>query len=323
MPRARSRFVAAAVLSSFAARVAAQESETLFDAALAVLPVDSAPFQRLGDFDGDGDLDAIGTRIHGNGSNNQIVIWRNDGGKFTSAWNGNASISYSGDPTNSLRTLALATADFDADGRTDFVVAGRSTVQKFLSTGNWSFQTTMQAVPTIDIVYVCTGDFDGDGALDYAVVGKGTAGAAIQVQMFLAAGGTFSWFVGGVSGPELRIGAAELDGQPGDDLLVFDRSSGTARVLALSGGQLNVVYTLQSTISMPGVTTAWKWIAGDIDADQDADVVIFRPAQAQFAATYQIFRRTSPSTLTAEPPKNGGPSEYLADIDGDGDLDGV
>ena len=62
--------------------------------------------------------------------------------------------------------IRVADVDFDADGRTDFVVAGRSTVQKFLSTGNWSFQTTMQAVPTIDIVYVCTGDFDGDGRVD-------------------------------------------------------------------------------------------------------------------------------------------------------------
>ena len=60
------------------AALPAQEARAVLHAPLAVLPIDSAPFQRLADLDGDGDLDAIGSRIHENSTTTQIVVWRND-----------------------------------------------------------------------------------------------------------------------------------------------------------------------------------------------------------------------------------------------------
>ncbi len=321
MPRATPAAIVVATLSLLT-ELAAQESAALLHAALAVLPVDSAPFQRLADFDGDGDLDAIGTRVHGNGSNNEIVIWRNDGGAFTTAWSGSAPIYLTPDPTNPIRTLALATGDFNQDGLADFVVAGGSNTQRFVSAATGTFTTHAIAAPGIAITHVATGDFDADGSLDYVVVGKSLAGPGVSVQAFLAAGGAPTWTVPGSTGAELRVQAAARSGQPGDDLLVFDRSSSIAAVLRLVGGQLTLDQVLVSSIAMP-VTTVWKWIAGDLDGDHDTDVIVFRPGQGQYLATYQVFRRTSASTLTPEPPQNGGPSEYLADIDGDGDLDGV
>jgi hypothetical protein len=54
-------------------KASAQEGDAVLHAPLAVLPVDSPPFQRLVDVDGDGDLDAVGSRIHENRSSAQIA----------------------------------------------------------------------------------------------------------------------------------------------------------------------------------------------------------------------------------------------------------
>ena len=51
-------------------------SRAVLHAPLVVLPIDSPPFQRLGDFDGDGDLDAVGSRVHEANGQAEIHVWR-------------------------------------------------------------------------------------------------------------------------------------------------------------------------------------------------------------------------------------------------------
>lgn len=63
-----------------------QESRALLYAPMIQLPVDSAPLQRLGDFDGD--LDVVGTRVISNGLQNEITVWENHLGALPQAWQG-------------------------------------------------------------------------------------------------------------------------------------------------------------------------------------------------------------------------------------------
>ncbi|MEL6712664.1 MAG: VCBS repeat-containing protein [Planctomycetota bacterium] len=59
--------------------------------------------------------------------------------------------------------------------------------------------------------------------------------------------------------------------------------------------------------------------SGDLDGDDDTDFVVF--TRQPFA--YRIFRRTGPQSFDLEDFAAGGPATDLADVDGDGDLDGV
>lgn len=154
----------------------AQESKALLQAPLVVLPVDSAPFQRVGDFDGDGDLDAVGTRIHQSGGSNQVVVWRNDGGQMVQAHFGSSSVGgFGGTTTPGWRSYAVATGDLDNDGDDDFVVSGGAGTEIFLAQPGFVFSTTYFArtAPIAEAVHsVAIGDFDGDGIRDIAVVAK-------------------------------------------------------------------------------------------------------------------------------------------------------
>jgi hypothetical protein len=82
--------------------VAAQESRAVLHAPMAVLPIDSPPFQRLADFDGDGDLDAVGSRVYQGGGQAELVVWRNDQGTFTQAWQSLAVANYGGSVPRSI-----------------------------------------------------------------------------------------------------------------------------------------------------------------------------------------------------------------------------
>ncbi len=304
--------------------VCAQEAKALLHAPLVVLPVDSAPFQRLADVDGDGDLDAIGTRIHENRSNTQIVIWRNDQGVFTVAWQG--AYTLGGIQSPAPRSFAVATADWNGDGRTDFVVAGGNGAELFWSSPGFTFARAPYPLPQFtdaNCHAVATGDFDGDARPDLALafMRNGTLGGELHV--LLAAGATITTTFSATHTAPLRVHALELDGVPGQEILVSDRNSPTARVYALAGRSLQLQQTLTTAVAS-NYPTPWKWMGGDLDGDADVDVIVFRPPLGtNNPANYQLFRRTGPTTLVAEPVAAGGPAEYLADIDGDGDLDGI
>jgi hypothetical protein len=100
-----------------------------------------------------------------------------------------------------------------------------------------------------------------------------------------------------------------VDGAGPQDLVFVDDSS-VALIPVLSGvPQPGPIFAHAAAMPMPA--------AGDIDGDGDEDLVVFD------TSTYEVFRRTGAATFAPEPPQIGGPATNLADVDGDGDLDGV
>ncbi|HEX6811621.1 MAG TPA: VCBS repeat-containing protein [Planctomycetota bacterium] len=323
-PLRHQRWCLLALSSILTGTAAAQQADALLHAPLVVLPIDSPPFQKLGDVDGDGDPDAIGTRIHENRSNTEIVVWRNDQGSFTVGWQ--ASFPLGGISSPSPRSFAVATADWNSDGLTDFVVAGGNGAVRYLAQPGFTFQAVPYQLPPFTFANshaVAPGDFDGDSLLDLALVFMHSGTQNGELHVLLAAGGTVTTPITATVQAPLRLHALELNGVPGHELLVSDRSSPTAVAYELSGASLQLAQTLQSALTFVG-TAPWKWMGGDLDGDNDVDIVVFRPEPGSNGLPrYQIFRRTGPATLTPEAMATGGPSEYLCDIDGDGDLDGI
>lgn len=298
---ASTRLLVSLTISLSASLAFGQESRALLHVPMIQLPVDSAPLQRLGDFDGDGDLDVVGTRVFSDGLQNEITVWENQQGALTQVWQGTYPLL---GVQAGVRTLLVATGDFNGDQLTDFAVAGGVGAVIYTAQPGFSFQTS--TFPTTNRArQLTTGDFDADGLVDLAVEVTGT------MHLLLGAGPVITGNTSSLSA--IRVQALELDGLPGDDLLLTSEGATSAFIWALDAGQLTFRFSLNATV----FSGAPMWMGGDLDLDGDTDLVVFRGQE------YQVFRRTAPATLTAETPQIGGPAEYLADIDGDGDLDGV
>lgn len=132
----------------------------------------------VGDFDGDGWLDAAASSLTapaGYAGEQVLLLWGDGKGSFLSP----VAYDPSGIFTKTIREVA--TADFDADGLSDVVVSswGDSTVQLLLG----SADRGMFLRPAVSVGSAPTGlgaaDFDGDGKLDLAVVDNGDLNVSI------------------------------------------------------------------------------------------------------------------------------------------------
>ena len=100
-----------------------QEARVPFDTPQIQIPADSAPFQRLLDLDGDGDVDAVGSRPQVDTTYSNTVLgcdvraWANDGeGRFTLIFQDLATFPSRRAPED---ILPLEAGDLDGDGRDD------------------------------------------------------------------------------------------------------------------------------------------------------------------------------------------------------------
>jgi len=254
---------------------------------------------KLGDVDGDGDLDAFVA----NASYQANKVWLNDG---------NGTFNDSGQSLGSSSSYGVALGDVDGDGDLDaFVVNFGSANKVWLNNGSGIFTDTGQNLGSSSSYGVALGDVDCDGDLDAFI-----ANAVSQAnKVWLNDGnGTFNdsgQSLGSSSSAGVALGDVDCDG----DLDAFVANSGNNKVWLNDGNG-----TFTDSGQSLGSSSSYDIALGDVDGDGDLDA---------FVANYsnqanKVWLNDGTGTYTDSGQSLGSSSSFdvaLGDVDGDGDLD--
>ncbi len=298
--RARIVGLAGVALVAWIAPVAAQGA---FEAPTVVVQRDVS-IDSVGDFDGDGNVDGLGWWWKNSARNAiDLIFMRGDGaGGFTQGWRIPFPM-----PSNLLTKWQLAVGRFNADNRDDFVLALDDTVMVHVSGASAPAMYAAWRAP-FKVRSVVVADFDRDGRDDIAISGAG-------VSVHLNTGQGFRLASSSPVGAELR--AADLDDNGTPDLITtIEGQTFAIQTLFVANGVIASGPRYSTNVSL---LTPPMVVTGDIDNDGDDDVALFT-----MAGQCMILRATSaPAGFNVEPPTTGGPATDFADVDGDGDLDGL
>ena len=139
------------------------------------IPAPGGPSPIVGDFNGDGKTDIIFTSV--DGSTGDVLLSKGDGTFATSTITWPADLGQLGWAWSSTYTPVVA--DFNGDGKTDFVLPTATTMFYMLGNGDGTFSLTeltypngwnFGAPPSANYTPV-TGDFNADGKIDFAFAG--------------------------------------------------------------------------------------------------------------------------------------------------------
>ena len=246
-----------------------------------------------GDFDGDGDLDLIfaGTHDpHFNPTPTSYLLLNDGKATFVQA------------PIPSNRVRIWITVDFDGDKDIDALVEGEDGWEWWLNDGKarWTRSTKWKGPGATEIIDRAH-DVDGDGRLD--LIGKrilyGTASGR-----FVPRGGPAA--LPAVKAPHI----IDLDGDGRADLV----DGGSASVAWNDGdGGFTRGWSLGNKTANSSLRQA---AVGDVDADNDLDIVFGEPSGVH-VVTQSPGRRLTASKTTVP----GGTSLALLDLDLDKDAD--
>lgn len=269
---------------------------------------------RLGDLDGDGDLDAWVPNGHGAGVQRNEV-WLNDGqGSFTD----------SGQRLGSSLSESVALGDVDLDGDLDAVVANFDLPSQpgynrlYLNDGKGVFDKTgirLGRGPR-NSEGIAMGDLNGDGYLDIIVANSGWASGEANEVYLNDGNGKFldtRQRLGRFYSVGIKLGDLDQDGDL--DGWVTNRN-GQANTVWMNDG----TGTFSDSGQRLGNSESGRAELGDLDGDGDLDAVVAnRNSQAN-----RVWINDGKANFVDGGQEIGSASSNqiaIGDVDGDGDLD--
>jgi hypothetical protein len=273
------------------------------------------------DFDNDGRLDLLITGLTNFSGGVVAQIWRNTGTQFTNV------------PVPGLLGVAessAAWADFDGDGRLDFLISGATNgvstgalSQLWRNTGNGFTNVPIPGLAGALFGSVAWGDFDNDGRPDFLITGMTNSNTGeAMTQLWRNTGGGFTIVpIAGLRGVYVSSAAwGDFDNDGRLDFL-FEGLNGTTFISELWRNTGNG-FTNVSIAGLPGVadgSLAWA----DYDNDGRLDFLITGLTNGASKIS-QLWRNTGSgfaNVPVAGLPGNFDNSLAWGDFDNDGRLD--
>jgi uncharacterized repeat protein (TIGR01451 family) len=212
---------------------------------------------------------------------------------------------------------AIATGDFNGDGKVDIAVAntGSRDVSILLGSGNGTFQPAVNYSAGNSPSAIAVGDFNGDGKLDLAVLQPGANGVAGSIGILLGNGdGTFQApKILSLSATALFMAVADFNLDKKSDLAVGD--SATLNVF-IGNGDGTFQAAKQTALPSNGI----EIVTADFNSDlkPDAAVVTSSGIQILLGKGDGTF---SQGVLLTVPDTTGYDSAVVADLNHDGKVD--
>lgn len=259
-----------------------------------------------GDYDNDGRLDLLLTGISGNDYLAQI--WRNTGSGFTNA----TLLATLGLGLPGVVFSSASWADYDNDGRLDFLLMGAtnldinglitgSTSQLWRNTGNGFVKVTSSVIPglpSISLGSAAWGDYDSDGRLDLLLTGGtnaiGTLGVA---QIWRNTGSGFTNINAGLSAiSDSSVAWGDYDNDGRQDILLTGLGS-TGFISQIWRNTSNGFTNINAALTGVGSPSA-TW--ADFDNDGRLDFLFTGTTNYSARSNFvsQVWRNNSPATNT-------------------------
>jgi hypothetical protein len=260
---------------------------------------------RLGDLDGDGDLDVLGKPY--NWDTPRVDIWLNQINPFLSNWQRHV-IDYQ----KPWRSIFVMTADMNGDGLKDIVTGGWWYQNPGIPSGSWTRHVIGNPLNNMATVY----DFDEDGDID--IIGTEGEGSSVNDDFAWAQNdglGNFSIFenVDSADGKFLQGVTVGRYNGPIEVILSWNDGQGGLQSLTVPSNPKTETWVWQQ---ISPVSLGEALDTADIDHDGDEDISLGLEWLRNDGNGWTHFTKHTPSEGETD-------RTLLADMDQDGDQDVV